>query len=97
VQSEETAERLYRTYQTIPVVLVASCAALLLTMPRSGRGRPRKSSTEKALELAESGQMSARGAARFVAALTGEETPDQIASRVRGIKRRPSKGGKKLR
>jgi hypothetical protein len=68
-------------------------ACLLLALPRSKRGRPRKASTSRALELA--AQHSVRQASRLIAKSTGED-PENIRARVLGAKRRAQKGGNKF-
>jgi hypothetical protein len=67
-------------------------ACLLLALPRSRPGRPRKGTTNEALEL--SVQHSVRKAARLVAKRTGEN-PENIRARVFGVKRRARNGGNK--
>jgi hypothetical protein len=67
---------------------------LLLALPRSRPGRPRKATTNEALELAV--QHSVRKAARLIAKRTGEN-PENIRARVLGAKRRARKGGNKFK
>ena len=89
VQSEDFFTE--RFHVPVSVRLLGSTVALLLTLPRPGRGRPRKPSTEAALKLAEEIK-SVRKVANLIAATTGEP-PDQIRSRLKGVKRRSKKSG----
>jgi hypothetical protein len=87
IQSEDYFTRRY--HLPVSIRLIDSTVALLLTLPRPGRGRPRKPSTEAALKLAEE-ITSVRKVANLIAATTGEP-PDQIRSRLKGVKRRSKK------
>jgi hypothetical protein len=78
---------------SVPFDVLNIAACLLLALQRPRRGRPRKASTNRALELA--AQHSLREAARLVAKSTGEN-PDNIRARVLGAKRRARKGGNKF-
>jgi hypothetical protein len=66
---------------------------LLRVLPGSRRGRPRKASTNRALELAV--QHGVRKAARLIAESTGED-PENIRRSMYGVKRRARKGGDKF-
>jgi hypothetical protein len=74
--------------------LLSEVVLLLFTQPAPKRGRPRKASTSRALEL--SAQHSVREAARLIAKSTGEN-PENIRARVLGAKRRVRKGGNKFK
>jgi hypothetical protein len=78
---------------SVPFDVLNLAVCLLLALQRPRRGRPRKASTNRALELA--AQHSLREAARLVAKSTGEN-PDNIRARVLGAKRRARKGGNKF-
>jgi hypothetical protein len=79
---------------SVPPNLLSEVVLLLLALPGPKRGRPRKPSTGRALEL--STQYSVREAARLIAKSTGEN-PENIRARVLGAKRRIRKGGNKFK
>ena len=82
---DDTAEQLPKTV-AVPVRLLAAAAELLSTMPGPRRGRPRKASTDEAARLMRTTK-SIRETAKLVAAITGE-SPEQIRSNLRSLKRR---------
>jgi hypothetical protein len=79
---------------SVPPHLLSEVVLLLLALPGPQRGRPRKASTRRALEL--SAQHSVREAARLIAKSTGEN-PENIRARVLSAKRRVRKGGNKFK
>jgi len=96
-ESEGVHEMMTRKLLPVPVGLVAHAVAILLSLPRPKRGRPRKFSTDAALELTQAQLASVRRASRLIAEGYPGESPENIRSRLRGLKRRRPKGGKKKR
>jgi hypothetical protein len=104
VHSPEDMEDFVKISMHVPAFIVAWAAAILVTIPGTRVGRPRKPSTVEALMLLEKVK-SSHGAAKRAAVSAGEP-PEHIRSRLRGIKqrakkrrldtkRRPKGGGKK--
>jgi hypothetical protein len=79
---------------SIPTDFANFVWCLLWALPGSRRGRPRKASTNQALELAV--RHSVREAARLIGESTGEN-PENIRARVLAAKRRARKGGNKFK
>jgi hypothetical protein len=79
---------------SIPFDVANFVACLLRGLPSTRRGRPRKVSTNQALELVL--HHSVREAARLIAKSTGEN-PENIRASVYGAKRRARKGGNKFK
>jgi hypothetical protein len=74
----------------VPLTLVASAVAILSSLPRAQRGRPRDLSTDEAVKLAAK-LKSVRAAAKIIAAATGK-SEETVRSNIRGAKKRSKKG-----
>ena len=89
--------RITRKLLPVPVGLVAHAVAILLTLPRSKRGRPRKPSTDAALKLTQAQQVSVRRAARLIAEANPGEFARKHPQPLARLETTPAKGGKKKR
>lgn len=86
-RTDEEAIRKEAIKVTVSGALASIAAALLSTVRGTRRGRPPEPSTIEAEMLVKYGEASVRGAAKRVAAITGED-PDQVRSRLRGKRKR---------